>query len=291
MPIKATQSDDAWTILLLDPKSEDAVPASGHFRLLQRVRQDYGETLRNLFVLCAASELERAADVVSAVNRRHQLRALFVRQDADLEWLPQLLDRANVRALRNIFVHSDLAVPRRVLTAWKHRAEKELIANATVIDQKLFVISCEPQTIEIPFDSIKSLARIPKKQRNDFSVSDDGSYIHWPEADIHLDLSAIRSVVDPNWRDECAARTVAHNRTFGQRVAALRRSTGLRQTDVAGLSERQVRRIEGGEAPTADALRLLAAAHGLELAAYLDAVAHADLVSALTVPVSEGVAV
>jgi DNA-binding transcriptional regulator YiaG len=177
------------------------------------------------------------------------------------------------------------------LTAWKHRAEKELIANATVIDEKLFVISCEPQTIEIPFDSIKSLARIPRKQRSDFSISDDGSYIHWPDADIHLDLSAIRSVVDPNWRDECAARTAAHNRMFGRRVAALRRSTGLRQTDVAGLSERQIRRIEGGEAPTADALRLLAAAHGLDLATYLDAVAHADSVGAETAPVSEAMAI
>jgi hypothetical protein len=289
MPVKATHDADPWTILLLDPESGDAVPQSGSFRLLQRVRQGYGESLRNLFVLCAASELERAADVVSAVNRRHQLRALFVRQDADPEWLPQLFDRANFRALRNTFIHSDLAVPRRVLTAWKHRAEKQLIANATVVDDKLLIMSCEPQTIEIAFDSIRALARIPLKQRNVFTISDDGSYIHWPASDTHLDLDAIRSVIDPNWRDECDARTVAHNKTFGQRVAMLRRHCGLRQSDIAGLSERQVRRIEAGEAPTADALRFLAASHNMDLAAYLNAVAEATEVGQRTGPALESV--
>ena len=157
MPVKAGQHGDLWTILLLDPASGDAVPASGNFRLLQRVRHGYAETLRNLFVLCAASELERVAEVVTAVNRRHQLRALFVRPDADLEWLPQLLDRANVRTLRNTFVHSDISVPRLVLTAWNHGAERDLIANATVIDDSLLVLSCEPHTIDVPFDAIKAL--------------------------------------------------------------------------------------------------------------------------------------
>jgi hypothetical protein len=41
------------------------------------------------------------------------------------------------------------------------------------------------------------------------------------------------------------------------------------------LSDRQVRRIEKGEATKADTLRLFAEAHGMDLDAYLDAVASA----------------
>lgn len=284
MSVKTPHHTDEWTILLADRESEDAVPSGTDFRLLQKPRREHAETLRNLFVLCAASELGKISDLVSAVNRRHHLRALFVRQDADPEWLPQLFDRANLRMLRNTLVHSDISVPKRVLTAWKHRAEKELIANATVVDDRLFVISCEPETYELAFDSLPSLRKLRPHQRSNFAVSQDGSYIHWPDPDIHLDIDAIRSVLDPNWRDESAAKKVAHDAFYGQSIAELRRQKGLRQSDIPGLSDRQVRRIEGGEGLTSAALRFLAAAHDMDLDRYLAAVANASQTDAVEPP-------
>jgi pyrroloquinoline quinone (PQQ) biosynthesis protein C len=44
---------------------------------------------------------------------------------------------------------------------------------------------------------------------------------------------------------------------------------GLKQSEIQGLSERQVRRIEKGEGTTYEALRRLAAAHGMDLEPYL----------------------
>ena len=44
---------------------------------------------------------------------------------------------------------------------------------------------------------------------------------------------------------------------------------GLKQSEIRGLSERQVRRIEKGEGTTYAALRRLAAAHRMDLELYL----------------------
>ncbi|MCY7333484.1 MAG: helix-turn-helix domain-containing protein [Pseudanabaena sp. CAN_BIN31] len=51
---------------------------------------------------------------------------------------------------------------------------------------------------------------------------------------------------------------------FGKAIATLRKKYKLRQSDIIGLSERQVSRIEKGEGSTkADTLRLFAKAHGM----------------------------
>lgn len=60
---------------------------------------------------------------------------------------------------------------------------------------------------------------------------------------------------------------------FGEAVAAFRKQCGLKQADIHGLSERQVRRIEKGERTKVDTLGILARSHGLSLKAYLDKIA------------------
>jgi transcriptional regulator with XRE-family HTH domain len=53
-------------------------------------------------------------------------------------------------------------------------------------------------------------------------------------------------------------------------MRAVREEHGLRQGDIPGLSERQVRRLEQGHAfPQAKTVEKLAAAHGLSVADYL----------------------
>jgi hypothetical protein len=104
--------------------------------------------------MVSATALLDVSEFVSIANRRHQLRALFVRDDMDARWLPQLFERAGLRTLRNTLVHSDLTVPRRVLTAWWHGAQSELIAEGNMADDRLFVISCALERYEIPFDKM-----------------------------------------------------------------------------------------------------------------------------------------
>ncbi len=259
-----------WNVWLCDEGAREAVPRIASFQLVRRLR---ASSVRSLVVFCSAVHLPQVSQLVSEVNRRNQLLALFLRQDTDLVWLPQLLDRANLRVVRNMLVYSDLGLPRRVLTAWQHGAEKELIARAMAVGDRLFVTSCVPETFEIEFGRIPVLRQIPKRDRADIIVSDDGSYIHWPSKDVHLSLDAIRCVLDPTYGERRAAARIMRSRSWGLAVATLRKQRGLRQSDVQGLSERQLRRIEGGEQASASSLKKLAAAHDMEFGAYLDALA------------------
>ncbi len=245
-------------------------------RLIKNWRVAKTSRLRNVFVLCSAMGLPEIADFVSSLNRQHRLRGLFVRQDADPAWLPQLLERANLRTVRNMLVHGDYSIPMRVLSAWEHGGQDELIANATVADDKLLLISCALERFEVRFDALPALKKIPEGERGSFVVSEDGSYIHWPGPDIHLDLDAIKSVVNPEWRLHVSATRLSGNRRYAEAIAQIRRERGLRQGDIPDLSERQVRRIESGGPITAAALRSLAAAHKLSLDDYLSTVAEAS---------------
>ena len=55
----------------------------------------------------------------------------------------------------------------------------------------------------------------------------------------------------------------------GLAIAKLRLRMGMKQSQIEGLSERQVRRIEKGEGTTYEALRRLASAHRMDLESYL----------------------
>lgn len=227
----------------------------------------------HLFVLCSALHLPQSAKFVSAMNRQHRLQALFVRTEVPA-LLPQMLERAGLRSIRNMLVHSDWSVPKRVLTAWLRNAQAELIAEATVAGDRLIVVSCEPKTYEVGFDQMPALKKVQPRDRGSFELADDGSFIHWPSADIHLDLDAIRAVIDPKWRKKSERVRQTHGREYGRAIAALRREHGLTQTDIAGISERQLRRIEESGAVSVRTMELLARAHQMRLSDYLDAVAH-----------------
>ena len=101
----------------------------------------------------------------------------------------------------------------------------------------------------------------------------DGSYLHWPQADLHLNLEVIRTLLDPQRQQQKAVERLQNDQLFGQAIAVLRQRNQLRQADIEGLSARQVRRIEAGHHPRVSSLQRLAAAHGLSVPAYLDQIA------------------
>lgn len=258
-----------WNVFLCDDSCKAAIPRSPVFKVLNRPQPN---RVRDLFVFCSAVQLEKVSRLVSVVNRRNQLRVLFVRGQ-DPAWLPQMLERAKLRAIKNLVVHSDVEMPKRILNAWKNSAQDKLVARAMVVQDRLFLTSCELETLDIGFDELPALKSIPETERASFEVSEDGSYIHWHSVDIHLDLDSVRSALDPEFRDKRAAQRVTHDVNFGKAIATLRAEQGLRQSDIAGLSERQLRRIERGARPSVSALRNLAASHDLDLNDYLNAVA------------------
>lgn len=152
----------------------------------------------------------------------------------------------------------------------------KFIADAQVVDDRLLVRACDLSTYEIPVEKVPALRKMSADQRGRFEIHPNGAYIHWPEPDVHLDLESLQAAIDPSFEERIRNERLAHNRRFGWAVRVVRERHGLSQSEITGVSERQVRRIESGEFfPRTETLKRMAAAHGLALSVYLDDVAQA----------------
>jgi hypothetical protein len=159
---------------------------------------------------------------------------------------------------------------RRLVLARRGGAEKELVASASVEDGKLIVWSCEPRRFEVPVAQIPVLARMPAEALAKLELSPSGSRIRWLEADVDINLDTIREYADPDVRREHETRARQEAARYAKAIRQLREERGLKQADIEGLTERQVRRLEeGGTVPQIETLRRLAAAHGMAVDDYL----------------------
>ena len=264
-----------FAVLAPDPDAGEAIPESACFKTYRRATEELLEEWQKIFVVATLAALPGLADFLKKANQRHRLCAVLVDREDNFDLLPQFLHYSHVRTLRNMMVHEGPVVPRRVLSAYCLGAEHELIADAQVVHDWLFLVSCASDAFEVPFDAIPALRTIPHSRRRDFRVSTDGAYVHWPVDDVHLDLDSIRRRTDPEWAGRRKVEDLIANASVGQAIAELRRRAQLRQTDIPGLSERQVRRIERGQGATLSALKRLAAAQNTDLGTYVDQVAKA----------------
>ena len=140
---------------------EAAAPkALSGFRVLRNPSSDT-TSCSDLFVVVPASRLSEVAPLVREANNRGRLRALLVREDLASRWTVQMLERAGLRILRSLLVYEEPAVPSRVTAAWRMGAERELIADAAVIRDRLLVVSCSLERLEVPLERVPALARGP----------------------------------------------------------------------------------------------------------------------------------
>jgi len=264
------------TVFSRDPGSASWLRAGGTVHVARRAQPDLADKGSAFLVLATASGLSAVSDFVSQANRLHRLRGLLVHMDMDANWLTQMLDRADLRTLRNCLVHSGSDVPQRVVEAWRCGAQNELIADITVTEKAVFALTCAFERLEVPIDSLVPLKKLSPEQRRDFQVAADGNYVYWPSADVHLDVDALRVAVNPDHRHKADLERIKRLADFGSRVRLVRKKHGLGRAALAGVPERSLRRIETGEVlPRAETLAKLAKSHGLTVVEYLNEVAEA----------------
>lgn len=231
-------------------------------------------TFDNLFVFTSATGLPE----ITRIFHRHEVfKVLFVWIDSDLKVMLQRLKPAEwqwlLRSLDKVFFYSNLAEPQRILSAWEMGATEQLIAKATVLEDRLLVTDCALQTWEIPFQQLPILAKLSPENRGEFEIDEDGSYLYWPSGDIHIDMEALRAIVDPELRARLRAERAIYDQKFGEAVAAVRKVHHLKETDIPGISSHQIRCIEKGDHPKLETLRKLSQAHGLTVNEYLQEIA------------------
>lgn len=261
-------------LLIADEDASDALP-----RALRERLNATRDTVRacaadRLFVLASATALPQVAECVSRASHLHRLGGLLVLNDLGREWVNQIFNRAGLRRIAQSVVHRDPAVFARILNAAALGAQRSMIADATVAGDTLFVLGCDFRLHEMPFSAYPALAAIPPAGRSDFEIQIDGAFLHWAAHDVDLDLESVVLATDPEKGRAAALARLAEDEAFGRAVRALRTSMDVLQSGVPGLSDRQVRRIESGQSTaTSASVDALAAAHGMDADAYLEAVA------------------
>jgi len=172
--------------------------------------------------------------------------------------------------LSKFYLAPDVGAVRRIVRARLAAAESRLIASAFIEDKKLIVWTCEPKRFVVAISDIPALKDMPIKKLNDFELSESGSRLRWNNADVDLNLDSILYYADPKSRKE---QDKAHREEavrYAGVIRSFREERGLKQTNIPGLTERQVRRVEQGESiPRSSTLKKLAAAHELSLDQYL----------------------
>jgi hypothetical protein len=135
----------------------------------------------------------------------------------------------------------------------------------------LLVRGPKQRMLHVPLSSIPPLKGQPEAVLRNFKIDPDGSFIYWPDLDVHLGWNQFLQAADPAELHKVRQRSADFNCRYGAAIRKVREAAGIPQSKVEGLTDRQVRRIEHGVCrATAGALAALAKAHGLDLNAYMD---------------------
>jgi hypothetical protein len=164
----------------------------------------------------------------------------------------------------------------RVCSAFGQDANRGSIIDGYLVNNTLLVRGPKQRMLHVPVASIPALRDQPVAVLQNFRIDPDGSFIHWPDLDIHLGWSQFLQAVDPAELRRAQQRSATFNRRYGAAIRKIREAAGISQSQVAGLTDRQLRRIEHGLCrATASALNALAKAHGLDVNLYMDKLAAA----------------
>jgi hypothetical protein len=155
------------------------------------------------------------------------------------------------------------------------------IVDAYLTDVTLHVRGPGYRMLHVPLVGLPEFQGQSLSAYRDFEIDPDGSYIYWPRLDVHMGWNQFLQAVDPDELRRSQQKSDEFNKRYGAAIRAVREAQGLRQSEIDGLTERQLRRIEQGECrATSSALTALAKAHGLATNAYLDNLARTMKASA-----------
>jgi hypothetical protein len=209
---------------------------------------------------------------------------LFTEPTTHPDQVAQWMRATNIRSENRLHVIKveDMEAPQvsqllgRVCFALGRDGSRGSIIDAYFAGDSLFVRGPKHRMLHVPVSSVPALkGQAPATLRN-FEIDPDGSFLHWPELDVHLGWNQLLQAVDPAELRKALGRSEGFNKRYGAAIRKVREAAGILQSKVEGLNERQLRRIEQGECrATHAAITALAKAHDLEANAYMEQVASA----------------
>ncbi len=130
------------------------------------------------------------------------------------------------------------------------------IIDAYWSGDSLLVRGPRHRMLHVPASLIPALRGQPRNVLRNFQIDPDGSFIHWPDLNVHLGWNQFLQAVDPEALRKAQQRSEGFNKRYGAAIRKQREEGGFSQSKIEGLTERQLRRIEQGECrATSGALR------------------------------------
>jgi hypothetical protein len=195
-------------------------------------------------------------------------KGLVLSVDPDIYTIsgPYLKEDLTDSIKKKIVEVSDIHIIKRIYQAWKLGAQEDLIADFNIDSHgNLFLRSCDFKVYSCHAGLFNSLKDMTKKERENFTLDNDGSYIHWPTGDIHLDLDSFKIKLDENYKKKVLKENLKFQKDLGAKLKNLRLSKGLLQKDFT-LSPKTISRYEHGEEiPTYKALEKIAKAYKMDI--------------------------
>ncbi len=171
---------------------------------------------------------------------------------------------------RRLQVCRDPTVVKRLVIALNRPSPWEGILDAYVLDDFLVVVLGDMSVREFPLDRLPRVRRLEPAVVDRFVIDSAGSYLHWPDLDVHMGPSQMLQAVDPMYLSDVEIRRYQME-NVSQVLLDMRNDRQLKQTDIPGLSGRHVRRLEKEAARlTVDAATKFASAFGMTLSGFLD---------------------
>lgn len=164
----------------------------------------------------------------------------------------------------------DPLVVKRLVIALKRPIPWEGILDAYVLENSLVVVLGDMSARQFPISKLPRVRRFEPEVLTHFEIDSSGSYLYWPDRDVHLGPSQLLQAVDPRFLSQVEIRRYEME-NVSEALLDMRRERRLRQTEIPGLSERHVRRLEREEVRlTVEAATKFASAFGLSLSEFLD---------------------
>lgn len=171
---------------------------------------------------------------------------------------------------QRLHISRDPEVAKRIVIALSRSAPWEGIVDAYVISDLLCVLLGDMTERELPKKELPRLRNVSRKVFEHFTIDSAGSFLHWPDLDLHMGPSQMLQAVDPAYLADVEIERYAME-NVSQALYDMRVERGLRQTDIEGLSDRHVRRLENEQIRlSVGAAEKYARAFGKDLGMFLD---------------------
>lgn len=174
---------------------------------------------------------------------------------------------------QRIHATRDVAAIKREAIALNRDHAFEGLIDAYLVQTDLVVVHGDLTVRAYPLSQLDFLSEMNMQEVEEFTIHTSGSFLEWPAYDLRVGASQFLQAVDPMFLADIAIERYSAEK-MSLALRALREEAELTQSEIPGLSDRHIRRLENEEIRfTADAAAKYAEAFGFSLHDFLERLA------------------